>query len=450
MPGLFCCFRGCLTLRVPDPVVLGKVRAKKDQDGATCEDRTMVMPVLISGDAAFAGQGVIAECFGLSGLRGHRRRRAPRQRMPADARCTCSANDAIVRTSRVLSMAAASPERAKRPQRSPMDVSQDHVLLGDIGATNARFALLSNGVVGPIKRLSVADFPSFRDAVDAFLDADRRKLSGQRAVLAVAGPVDDDRCVLTNCPWAIDARELRAAFGLASVHLCNDFEAAASSLPYLEEADLYRLGGGECVRTAPMAVLGPGSGLGVACLVPGVDGSVVIASEGGHATMAATSRREDAILDHLRRQFGHVSAERVVSGPGLESLYRAVVALDGIAAPQRDAAGITKAALAGDCAAARVALELFCAMLGTIAGNVALMFGARGGVFIAGGIVPRITDFLARSEFRARFEGKGRFRAYLEAIPSSVVVHPAATFIGLRTIAHGASELVGGSGRAPS
>jgi glucokinase len=240
--------------------------------------------------------------------------------------------------------------------------------------------------------------------------------------------------VLTNCPWTIDAHELRAAFDLAKVYICNDFEAAALSLPHLTAADLHRLGDGESVGGAPMAVLGPGTGLGVACLVPGSDRSVVIVGEGGHATMAATSRREDAIIDYLRRQFGHVSAERVVSGAGLENLYRAVVAIDGIEAPKRDAAEITKAAL-GDCPIARMALELFCAMLGTIAGNVALTFSARGGVYIAGGIAPRIADFMARSEFRARFEQKGRFRTYLEAIPSSIIVHPAATFIGLRTIA---------------
>jgi len=183
-----------------------------------------------------------------------------------------------------------------------------------------------------------------------------------------------------------------------------------------------------------MAVLGPGTGLGVACFVPGSQSSIVIASEGGHATMAAISDREDAIIDYLRRQFGHVSAERVVSGSGLENLYRAVIAVDGIEAPKRNAAEITNAALDG-CQVARAALDLFCAMLGTFAGNVALMFGARGGVFIAGGIAPRLTEYIARSEFRARFEHKGRFRQYLASIPSSIIVHPAATFMGLRSIA---------------
>jgi glucokinase len=225
------------------------------------------------------------------------------------------------------------------------------------------------------------------------------------------------------------------AFSFAKVHILNDFEATALSLPLLTAADLYPVGGGEAVLGAPMAVLGPGTGLGVACFVPGFQSSIVIASEGGHATMAATSDREDAIIDYLRRQFSHVSAERVVSGSGLENLYRAVIAIDGIEAPKRSAAEITSAALDGTCPISRAALGLFCAMLGTFAGNVALMFGARGGVFIAGGIAPRLTEHIARSEFRAQFEHKGRFRQYLASIPSSIIIHPAATFMGLRSIA---------------
>jgi len=329
-----------------------------------------------------------------------------------------------------------------------MDCSHEHVLLGDIGATNARFALLSDGILGPIKYFTVAEFPRFPDVVDAFFGGERRPSAVRRAALAVAGPVDEGRCVLTNCPWTIDAHELCTGFGLSEVHLSNDFEAIALSLPYLAAADLYRLGGGKAVGGAPMAVLGPGTGLGVACLVPSSQGSIAIATEGGHATMAATSRREEAIIDYLRQQFGHVSAERVVSGSGLENLYRAVVALDGVYAPQRDAAEITTAALNCECPIARAALELFCAMLGSIAGNVALTFGARGGVYIAGGIAPRITDFMARSDFRARFEHKGRFRTYLEAIPSSVIMHPAATFIGLSAIANRAPDATSGNHRS--
>ena len=309
----------------------------------------------------------------------------------------------------------------------------EHKLLGDIGATNARFALLAEGVLGPVEWLEVARYASFTDAVGTFLNQHRQRLRITDALLAVAGPVEDGRCALTNCSWTIDADELRATFGLAKVHVINDFEATALALPDLTAADLYALGGGRAVPGAPMAVLGPGTGLGVACLVPNSQNPVVIASEGGHATLAAVSRREDAVIDVLRQRFGHVSAERVVSGDGLENIYQAICTLDGMDAPLRKAADITQAALDGTCPAAHAALDTFCALFGSFGGNVALMFGARGGVYIAGGIAPRIVEFMARSEFRARFESKGRLRAYLEAIPSNVIMHPATTFIGLKS-----------------
>ena len=330
-----------------------------------------------------------------------------------------------------------------------MDLGRKRVLLGDIGATNARFALLSEGVLGPVSNFTVANFPNFTDAVDAFLGGDYRSRTGHEAVLAIAGPVSAGRCILTNCSWIIDQHELCRAFGFAKVRLCNDFEAVARLLPHLTTTDLFRVGDGEPVPGAPMAVLGPGTGLGVACLVPASNVPAVIAGEGGHATMAATSPREDAIIDYLRRQFGHVSAERVVSGSGLENLYRAVVALDGADAPKRSAPEITKAGSDGTCPFSRMALELFRGMLGTIAGNVGLMFGARGGVYIAGGIVPRITDFIAHSEFRARFESKGRFRTYLQSIPTGIIIHPTATFIGLRSLAHCGLDAAGRGQRDP-
>jgi glucokinase len=326
-----------------------------------------------------------------------------------------------------------------------VDLQHKHVLLGDIGATNARFALLSNGILGPVRNFTVAGFPEFADVVRAFFDGDGGSMSAGAAVLAVAGPVNDGRCVLTNCQWTIDRHELGRTFGFVQTHLCNDFEAVALSLPHLTASDVLQVGDGEAVRGAPMAVLGPGTGLGVAGLIPRPYEPVVVASEGGHATMAGCSPREDAIIDHLRRQFGHVSAERVVSGSGLENLYRAIISVDGLAvdgleAPKRDAPDITRAGLDGSCRVSRMALELFCAMLGTIAGNVALTFGARGGVYIAGGIAPRIKDFLVSSEFRARFESKGRFRAYLQSVPTSVIMHPAASFIGLRSVANRRSD----------
>jgi glucokinase len=313
----------------------------------------------------------------------------------------------------------------------------EQTLLGDIGATNARFSLLANGMLGPVTTFEVARYVRFPDVVAAFLNLHRDQVPVTHALLAVAGPVEGDRCKLTNCSWVIDAGELRGMFRLAEVRVVNDFAATAYSLPSLTAADLHPLGGGRAVPGVPMAVLGPGTGLGVACLVPGASEPAVIAGEGGHATFAAASAREDAVIDYLRRRFGHVSAERVISGTGLENLYQAIAALDESEVPSRDAAEITKTALDGTCRTAGAALDMFCALLGSFSGNVALTFGARGGVYIAGGIAPRILELLGRSQFRRRFEEKGRLRPYLEAVPSNVIVHSAAAFVGLKSLAAG-------------
>jgi len=248
--------------------------------------------------------------------------------------------------------------------------------------------------------------------------------------------VEADRCVLTNCSWVIDAPELYQTFGLEA-RIINDFEAVAHSLPSLTAADLVKIGGGEAEPAAPMVVLGPGTGLGVAGLVSRMGTPIVIPSEGGHATFGGTgSDREDDIVRHLRRRFGHVSAERVISGEGLENIYQAIVALDQLNLAPLGAPEITKRALSSDCQVAREALERFCAFLGSFAGSVVLMFGARGGAYIAGGISPRIVDFISRSEFRSRFEAKGRFRPYLERVPTQVIVHPAAAFLGLASLSN--------------
>ncbi|MBO0716167.1 MAG: glucokinase [Rhizobiales bacterium] len=314
-----------------------------------------------------------------------------------------------------------------------MSVLVDSILLGDIGATNARFSLLSNGNLNAISRFEVAKFGQFTDALAVFIKEHCRQTQIHKALLAIAGPVKGQRVALTNTSWVIDISELQTVFGLA-VRIVNDFEAVALSIPNLTSTDLVAMGGGRSELGAPIAVLGPGTGLGVACLVDRSDRRVVIASEGGHATLAPTCEQEDRIVNHLRKRFGHVSAERVISGSGLENIYQAIATLEGLEFPPRNAAEITKNALSGECQLARRSLQTFCAFLGSFAGNVALTFGARGGVYIAGGISPRILDFLVQSEFRRRFEAKGRFREYLAAIPSYVITHPAAALIGLRSL----------------
>lgn len=281
--------------------------------------------------------------------------------------------------------------------------------------------------------IPTAHHATIHEAIEAFLEHhDRPQIT--RAMLAVAGPVEHNRANLTNHSWRIDGTELARDLGLASVEVLNDFEATAWSLPHLASQDLLAIGPGRAVRGAPMVVLGPGTGLGLACHIPNSTGGVVLATEGGHATLPATSAREDAIIEWLRHQYGHASIERAISGGGLENLYRAIAAIDGVSVPERTATEITQAGLKGTCPQSRAALDMFCALLGTVAGNAALSFGARGGVYIAGGIAPRILTHLAGSEFRARFEAKGRFRAYLEAIPTQVIIHTDATFIGMKAL----------------
>lgn len=320
------------------------------------------------------------------------------------------------------------------------------VLLADIGGTNSRFALLEDGEIGPVCYAKVAGFPTVRDAMADFLD---RSIEGEHkgkrvstAVLAVAGPLVNDRCVMTNSPWIIDGPELREAFGFDAVHMLNDFEAQAWALPALRPADLFAVGAQTASRGEPMLVLGPGTGFGVSCLVERRGARLAVITEAGHATLPSESEREDRVIASMRRRLGHVSIERgALSGSGLEALYVAIADVDGVPPPQRDAAAITKAALDGSCALSRATLEMFCAILGSVAGNLAVTFCARGGVYVAGGIVPRFPDFLAASAFRTRFEAKGRFHDYLRNIPTSVIVRPDASFLGLKSFSdHGVSR----------
>jgi len=309
------------------------------------------------------------------------------------------------------------------------------ILLADIGGTNARFALSQDDQIGSIAYVKVADHPTVHEAIiEVLRGAGGRR--PQRAVLAVAGPVTNNRCVMTNSPWVIDGNELRPALGLNSVHVLNDFEVVAWSLPALQPADLIPLGGQNGLSGEPLLVVGPGTGFGVSCLVERHGARLAVVTEAGHATLPAENEREERVIGCLRRRLGHVSIERgALSGSGLQSLYQALAEVDDAEVPQRDAAAITTAALDGSCDFSRATLEMFCAILGSVAGNLAVTFGARGGVYVAGGIVPRFPEFFAASAFRARFEAKGRFQAYLRDIPTRLIVKPDASFVGLKMFA---------------
>lgn len=302
-------------------------------------------------------------------------------------------------------------------------------LLADIGGTNARFALLDGAAHTAPVNLDLAGFGSIADAIRAFLGP--RPMPGA-AVLAVAGPVQANRVALTNRDWVVDGAEIAAALGMGRVRVVNDFAALSWSLPHLAGEDLVPLGGGAAEPGAPMAVVGPGTGLGVGAFLPP---DRVLVTEGGHASLAAHDAREGAVLDWLRARYGHVSAERALSGQGIENLHAALEAIDDAGTGTLDAATITARALSGECPVCREALEMFCALLGGVAGDLALLYGARGGVYVAGGICPRFPEFLAASRFRARFEAKGRFRAWLAPVPAWLVMRPDAPMLGLAAIA---------------
>ncbi|BBK32099.1 glucokinase [Stella humosa] len=306
-------------------------------------------------------------------------------------------------------------------------------LLADIGGTNARFAILDEDTIRQLAPVATADHPTLEAAMEVAL-AGWTGARPTKALLAVAGPVDGDRMQLTNAPWEVNGLRLRRTFDMSDVRLVNDFAAVAWSMPGLDAGDLRPLAPGEADPEAPIVTLGPGTGLGVAAFLPGRPARVV-AGEGGHGTLPAADPEEEAVIARLRARFGHVSAERALSGPGLANLRRAISECRGVSVPDEPPQAITRAALDGSCAVARAALEMFCAMLGGVAGNLALTFRSAGGVRIAGGIAPRIADFLAASRFHERFVAKGRFRPWLETVPVAIVTHPAAALVGLARLA---------------
>ena len=305
------------------------------------------------------------------------------------------------------------------------------VLLGDIGGTNARFAILEKGEIGHAKTLSVTAHDTAIDAIAAYLSGLPQGQGPSGAALACAGPIEGGSVAMTNSPWRLETTEIERHFGFARVLLANDFAAQAWAVPRLGSATRHAIGGGVAKAEQPVMVLGPGTGLGVASYLPPPQGPAVLVGEGGHATMPATNDREAAVLAALRARFGHASAERVLSGEGLVQLHETLAGLEHRTVAQRSAAEIAEAAGARTCKHCQVTLDLFCAMLGGFAGNLALTLGAKGGVYIAGGIAPRILDYLTASKFRERFEAKGRFKSYLAAIPTWVVTHPTPAFLGL-------------------
>jgi glucokinase len=306
-------------------------------------------------------------------------------------------------------------------------------LIADIGATNARFALLGASGHYGTAILPCAQFPTLEAAARAYLDGAGAK-PPRRAALAIAGPVTGDVLRMTNHPWQFSIAETKDRLGLDRLEVVNDFAAVAHAVPRLGAQDRVQVGGGSPVPAQPIAVIGPGTGLGMASLAWCGPRWQVLAGEGGHATAAPADAREAAVVATLSRRFGHISVERLVSGMGLQNLREALAELEGAPAARLRPAEISEAGLSGADRLCAEAVDLFCAILGGAAGNLALTLGARGGVYIAGGIVPKLGEAFVRSRFRERFVAKGRMSVFLEPIPTYVITHELPAFLGLAAL----------------
>ncbi|MFN4115992.1 MAG: glucokinase [Inhella sp.] len=308
-------------------------------------------------------------------------------------------------------------------------------LLADIGGTYARFAIeRESGVFEAAASLRCADHADFHAAVRTYLDGLQPGDRVEHACVAIANPVEGDRVRMTNYHWQFSIEEMRERLGLETLVVVNDFTALAMALPRLRRQERQQVGGGEALANSVIGLLGSGSGLGVSGLIPAGDGWIALGTEGGHSSFSPRDEREIAILRHAWREFSHVSFERLLSGPGLALIHRALAELHGIATPLRQAPEITQAALDGSDALAAETVEVFCALLGTAAGNLAVTLGAKGGVFVGGGIVPRLGPLFERSPFRRRFEERGRFSDYVANIPTYVITAEQATFKGASAI----------------
>lgn len=309
-------------------------------------------------------------------------------------------------------------------------------LLADIGGTNARFALETGpGRFDAIEVLSCQQHASLGEAIRAYLALPQLAGLGagiRHAAIAIANPVTGDQVRMTNHHWAFSIEALRQECGFDTLMVVNDFSALARSLPHLGDQKR-QVGGGAPVPDAPLGLLGAGTGLGVSGLIPCGNSWTALRSEGGHVGFAPVNELEVAILQYAWREFEHVSSERLLSGAGVELIYRALSERAGrpgsLAAPE-----ISRRALSGECALCDEVLEAFCGMLGTAAGNLAITLGAQGGVYIGGGIVPRLGERFDRSSFRRRFEQKGRFSGYLAQVPTYVITADYPAFLGVSAI----------------
>jgi glucokinase len=316
-------------------------------------------------------------------------------------------------------------------------------LLADIGGTNARFALeLGPGEIAQVQIYPCSEFPGLLEAIQRYL-ADVGLTRVNHAAVAIANPVDGDQIRMTNHNWTFSIEATRRALGFDTLLVVNDFTALAMALPVLNETQRLQVGPGQSRPNAMIGLVGAGTGLGVSGLIPTDDRWLALGSEGGHSSFAPSDEREDYILAYARKHWPHVSFERIAAGPGIALIYRALAQRAKVRTPELDTPTVVQLALSGD-PLAHEALDCFCAVLGTFAGDIAMTLGALGGVYIGGGVVPRLGEFFVRSPFRQRFEAKGRIAPYLRDVPTYVITAQNPAFLGVAAIL--ADQLKSGSG----
>ncbi|WP_347330288.1 glucokinase [Marinimicrobium locisalis] len=312
------------------------------------------------------------------------------------------------------------------------------ILVADIGGTNARFGLVSLDTARATPpdftateqhSLRCADYPGIDQMIRAYADKAGVKLP-EYACLAIAGPIHDGRVRMTNLDWEFGIEELRKTLGMKALDVINDFAALAYATPHLKPDMLRPLVKGSADPTAPSLVLGPGTGFGMAALIPCDGRWKTIATEGGHTNFAPGNEREIAVLQTLLKRQSHVSVETLICGQGLVRIYRALAEIDGAEPEDYEPVDINEKGQSGADPRCKESLDMFCAMLGSAVGDRALCLGAQGGVFLGGGIAPKIADYIESTELVNRYRSKGPMANYVGRIPLNIIMHDKAALVG--------------------
>jgi len=304
-------------------------------------------------------------------------------------------------------------------------------LIADIGGTNLRIGTTSpEGSIDNLKLYQCGSFSGLSEIVQDYLTGFDTSSVKINACFAIACPVDNDLISMTNLPWEFSKKELQQTLNLSTMYFINDYTAIAHAVPALNDSQKIQIGTGDVVEHKPISICGPGTGLGVANVVYSNGQWISLGGEGGHVDFAPVDETETEIFNFLSKKYNHVSYEQLLSGLGIEQIYQALMSIKGLEPEALEAKDITARAVNNDCDVCKESVDKFCEILGSFAGNLSLTLASFGGVYIAGGIVPRFIEYVQNSNFRSRFEAKGRFESFNQSIPTFVITEPQPGLIG--------------------